>query len=58
MTTTVGGRSVRVRVRPTSGVPLDLESVTTVVDGELAAFALDRRTSSDVQVLNQGAVGQ
>ncbi|MGJ3191937.1 hypothetical protein [Paenarthrobacter sp. FR1] len=58
VTTTVGGRSVRVQVRPTSGVPLDLESVTTVVDGELAAFALDRRASSSVRVLNQGAVGQ
>ena len=58
VTTTVGGRSVRVQARPTSGVPLDLGAVATVVDDELAAFALDRRATSSVRVMNQGAVGQ
>ncbi|MEO3941217.1 hypothetical protein V3C41_09070 [Paenarthrobacter nicotinovorans] len=58
VTTTVGGRSVRVQARPTSGVPLDLGAVATVVDDELAAFALDRRVTSSVRVMNQGAVGQ
>ena len=58
MTTTVGGRSVRVQVRPTSGVPLDLESIKTALDGELAAYALDRPVKRNVRVLNEGAVGQ
>jgi hypothetical protein len=58
VTTTVGGRSVRVQVRPTSGVPLDLESITTALDGELAAYALDRPVTSSVRILNEGAVGQ
>jgi hypothetical protein len=58
VTTTVGGRSVRVQVRPTSGVPLDLESIKTALDGELAACALDRPVTSSVRVLNEGAVGQ
>lgn len=58
VTTTVGGRSVRVLVQPTSGVPLDLESLKTAVDGELAAFALNRRVSSAFRVMNEGAVGQ
>ncbi|MGR0161949.1 hypothetical protein [Paenarthrobacter nitroguajacolicus] len=57
-TTTVGGRSVRVQVRPTSGQPLAVESVREVVDGELATYGLDRRMTSGVQVLKEGAVGQ
>jgi hypothetical protein len=57
-TTTVGGRSVRVQVRPTSGQPLALESVRKVVDGELTAYRLDRLVTSGVQVLKEGAVGQ
>ncbi|MCD4851800.1 hypothetical protein LN996_13345 [Arthrobacter sp. AK01] len=58
VTTTVGGRSVRVQVRPTSGVPLNLESIKTALDGELAAYALDRPVKHSVRVLNEGAVGQ
>ncbi|MCT9869850.1 hypothetical protein [Paenarthrobacter aurescens] len=58
VTTTVGGRSVRVQVRPTSGVPLSLESIKTALDGELATYALDRPVRRDVRVLNEGAVGQ
>ncbi|MFE4195592.1 hypothetical protein ACFRJ9_06990 [Paenarthrobacter sp. NPDC056912] len=58
VTTTVGGRSVRVHVRPTSGVPLELETITTAVDGELAAYAPNRRLTSSVRVTNQGVVGQ
>ncbi|WP_159706368.1 hypothetical protein [Arthrobacter sp. 18067] len=58
VTTTVGGRSVRVQVRPTSGVPLDLASIKTALDGELAAYALDRPVTSNVRILNEGAVGQ
>ncbi|WOH18508.1 hypothetical protein IRJ34_19505 [Paenarthrobacter sp. GOM3] len=56
--TTVGGRSVRVQVRPTSGVPLDLASIKTALDGELAAYALDRQVTTNVRVANEGAVGQ
>ncbi len=58
VTTTVGGRSVRVQVRPTSGVPLNLESIKTALDGELAAYALDRPVKRNVRVMNEGAVGQ
>ncbi|KUM35817.1 hypothetical protein [Arthrobacter sp. EpRS71] len=57
-TTTVGGRSVRVQVRPTSGQPLAVENVREVVDGELATYGLHRRVTSGVQVLKEGAVGQ
>ncbi|MCF3140631.1 hypothetical protein LRQ04_15350 [Paenarthrobacter sp. AR 02] len=58
VTTTVGGRSVRVQVRPTSGVSLDLASIKTALDGELAAYALDRQVTGKVRVANEGAVGQ
>jgi len=57
-TTTVGGRSVRVQVRPTSGRRLEVESVRKAVDGELAAYGLDRPMMSGVQVLKEGVVGQ
>ncbi|TQS93340.1 hypothetical protein EU811_05725 [Arthrobacter sp. TS-15] len=57
-TTTVGGRSVRVQVRPTSGQPLAVDRVREAVDGELAAYGLDRRMTSGVRVLTEGAVGQ
>lgn len=57
-TTTVGGRSVRVQVRPTSGQPLSVESVREAVDGELTRYGLDRPMTSGVRVLKEGAVGQ
>ncbi|MEV7663845.1 hypothetical protein [Paenarthrobacter sp. NPDC089316] len=58
VTTTVGGRSVRVQVRPTSGEPLAPEDLQAAVDGELATYALDRPARSSVHILNEGAVGQ
>lgn len=58
VTTTVGGRSVRVQVRLTSGEPLAVEDIQAAVDGELAAYALDRPVRSSVHILNEGAVGQ
>ncbi|MCX8453511.1 hypothetical protein [Paenarthrobacter ureafaciens] len=58
VTTTVGGRSVRVQVRPTSGEPLVPADIQSTVDGELAAYALDRPVRSSVNILNEGAVGQ
>lgn len=58
VTTSVGGRSVRVQVRPTSGVPLDVGNIKTAVDGELATYALDRQVASSVRVMDEGAVGQ
>ncbi|GAA3269508.1 hypothetical protein [Paenarthrobacter aurescens] len=58
VTTTVGGRSVLVRVRPTSGVSLETATIKTALDGELAAYAVDRRLASRIQVLKEGAVGQ
>ncbi|WP_314325903.1 hypothetical protein [Paenarthrobacter ilicis] len=58
VTTTVGHRSVRVQVRPTSGVTMDLDSVKKVLDDELATYALDRQVTPNVRVLNEGVVGQ
>ncbi|MDD7836224.1 hypothetical protein [Paenarthrobacter sp. AB444] len=58
VTTTVGGRSVCVQVRPTSGEPLEAADIQATVDGELAAYALDRPVRSSVSILNEGAVGQ
>ncbi|MGP4033312.1 DUF6286 domain-containing protein [Pseudarthrobacter sp. 1C304] len=58
VTTTVSGRSVRVRVRPTSGLPVDREAVQAAVDGELLAYQLDRRVSPTVQVMREGALAQ
>ncbi|MBM7794839.1 hypothetical protein JOE60_003430 [Paenarthrobacter ilicis] len=58
VTTTVGNRSVRVQVRPTSGVTMDLDSVKKVLDDELATYALDRQVTPNVRVLNEGVVGQ
>ncbi|MFK0007674.1 hypothetical protein ACIQTZ_11520 [Paenarthrobacter sp. NPDC090520] len=58
VTTTVGARSVRVVVRPTSGVPLEAEVLKAAVDGELAALGLKRRVSSSVRIVDEGVVGQ
>jgi hypothetical protein len=58
VTTTVSGRSVRVRVRPTSGLPVDREAVQAAVDGELLAYGLDRRVSPTVLVSREGALAQ
>ncbi|MFC8040997.1 hypothetical protein ACFUOZ_16715 [Paenarthrobacter sp. NPDC057355] len=58
VTTTVGGRTVRVQVRPTSGEPLVAADIQETVDGELAAYAMDRPLRSSVHILNEGAVGQ
>jgi hypothetical protein len=45
-------------VRPTSGEPLVTADIQATVDGELAAYALDRPVRSSVNILNEGAVGQ
>jgi hypothetical protein len=37
---------------------LDLASIKTALDGELAAYALDRQVTGKVRVANEGAVGQ
>lgn len=58
VTTTVGARSVRVRVRPTSGVPLSAGALKEAVDGELATLGLDRKVKSSVRIVDEGAVGQ
>lgn len=58
VTTTVSGRSVRVRVRPTSGLPVDREAVQAAVDGELRAHQLDRPVSPAVQIMREGALAQ
>lgn len=58
VTTTVGARSVRVQVRPTSGVPVSADALKAVVDDELATLGLERRVSSSVRIVNEGVVGQ
>jgi len=58
VTTTVSGRSVRVQVRPTSGVPVDRDAVHGAVDRELHSYELDRPATPTVHVLKEGAVGQ
>lgn len=58
VTTTVGGRSVRVRVRPTSGIALDPDAIRKAVDDELAAYGMAGPFTSSVKVASQGAVGQ
>ncbi|HKU34956.1 MAG TPA: hypothetical protein VJP90_05355 [Paenarthrobacter sp.] len=58
VTTTVGARSVRVLVRPTSGVPQNAGTLKEVVDGELATLGLGRKVKSSVRIVDEGAVGQ
>lgn len=58
VTTTVGGRALSIRVRPTSGFPVDQDSIRAAVDAELAAYALDRRISPTVHIMGEGAVGR
>lgn len=58
VTTTVSGRSVRVQVRPTSGVRVDRDAIHAAVEGELDAYQLDRRIVPAVRVMSEGAVGQ
>lgn len=58
VSTTVGSRSVRVTIQPTSGIPVDADAVKAAVDGELATYALRRRMRSSVHVTTKGALGQ
>ena len=58
VTSTVSGRTVRVLVRPTSGVPVDRDAIHAAVDGELLAYQLDRRVAPTVRVMSEGVVGQ
>lgn len=58
VTSTVSSRSVTVQVRPTSGVPADRDAIHAAVDGELAAYRLDRRLAPSVRILKEGVLGQ
>jgi Family of unknown function (DUF6286) len=58
VTSTVSRRSVQVLVRPTSGVPADRDAIHAAVEGELAAYKLDRRLSPSIRVLTEGVLGQ
>ena len=58
VTTTVGHRSVHVRVRPTSGLPVDGAAISSAVESELAGYAMDRRLAPRVTISREGVLGQ
>ncbi|MCC3281626.1 DUF6286 domain-containing protein [Arthrobacter caoxuetaonis] len=55
---TVGRTRVEVRIRPTSGIPVDADTVRSAVEDELALTGLDPQPSVQVQVSTMGAIGQ
>ena len=58
VTTTVGRRSVHVRIRPTSGLPVDRAAVSAAVASELTGYAMDRRIAPRVTISREGVLGQ
>ena len=58
VTTTVGHRSVHVRVRPTSGLPADGAAISAAVERELTGYAMDRRIAPRVTISREGVLGQ
>lgn len=55
---TVGRRSVEVQVRPTSGVPVDVEGVRSVVEDELRKTSVEPLPVVRVAVAPSGVIGQ
>jgi hypothetical protein len=53
----VSQRQVVVNVRPTSGVPVERDSVLAAVESELAAMALDPSPEVHVNVAPSGVIG-
>lgn len=55
---TVGRRAVEVQVRPTSGVPVDVEGVRSVVEDELRKTSVEPLPAVRVAVAPSGVIGQ
>nr|WP_269436913.1 DUF6286 domain-containing protein [Arthrobacter gengyunqii] len=55
---TVGRTRVDVRIRPTSGVPVDEDAVRNAVAEELELTGLEPRPEVRVQVSQMGVIGQ
>ncbi|MBD7995013.1 hypothetical protein H9639_06860 [Arthrobacter sp. Sa2CUA1] len=55
---TVGRTRVEVRIRPTSGIPVDADAVRAAVEDELALTGLDPQPAVHIQVSTMGAIGQ
>lgn len=55
---TVGRRAVEVQVRPTSGVPVDVEGVRNVVEDELLKTSVEPLPAVRVAVAPSGVIGQ
>ena len=55
---TVGRTRVEVRVRPTSGIPVDSDAVRAAVEDELALTGLQPQPTVTVLVSTVGAIGQ
>ncbi|WP_026551852.1 DUF6286 domain-containing protein [Arthrobacter sp. H20] len=58
VTVTVGRRAVDVQVRPTSGVPVDVEGIRSVVEDELALTSVEPVPTVRVAVAPSGVIGQ
>lgn len=57
VTTVVGRRTVAVHIRPTSGVPVNADSVAESVRAALAGYGLSYTPKVAVKVSNEGVVG-
>ena len=55
---TVGRDRIDVRIRPTSGIPVDSDAVRAAVEGELELTGLQPQPAVQVQVSTMGAIGQ
>lgn len=55
---TVGRTRVDVRIRPTSGVPVNADAVRQAVEDELILTGLDPQPEVRVQISNLGVIGQ
>ncbi|MBD8042256.1 hypothetical protein H9638_00355 [Arthrobacter sp. Sa2BUA2] len=55
---TVGRTRVEVRIRPTSGIPVDADAVRAAVEDELALTGLEPQPAVHIQVSTMGAIGQ
>lgn len=57
VTATVGSRTAQLKLHPSSGMPVDLDTVREAVDKELSGYSLARPLTPTVSVAVHGAVG-
>ncbi|UPO76758.1 DUF6286 domain-containing protein [Arthrobacter sp. Helios] len=55
---TVGRTRVEVRIRPTSGIPVNADAVRAAVEDELALTGLEPQPAVSIQISSMGAIGQ